>query len=190
MDYAGVRRRGGIVVITCNMRPTMTHKMQDRKATGEELFRDAELKEERGDLCGALRSLLAAAKLGELLSPLNVGNFYAAGRGVGKNPKEAARWYKRAYREGNSAGALNLAVGLENQGNLRNAVVWLKRAIAMNDGDSHLRLARIYLKRRNGTKAAVDLLNRAISLSPTDISDEAREQAQELLEKVDRASKS
>ncbi len=153
---------------------------------GSKLFRDAELKEEWGDFHGAFKNLLAAAKLGDVGSQINLGNFYAAGRGVKKNLLEAARWYKQVYRNGQSTGALNLAVDLEKQGNIRGAVAWLKRAIAMNDGDAHLRLAKIYQKKRNGIQTAISLLEKAILLSPSNISYETREQADKLLKRLSR----
>lgn len=100
----------------------MTRKIQNICATPEDLVRDAELKEERGDLSGAFRSLSAAAKLGDVGSLINLGNFYSAGKGVRKDLGAAARCYKKAYRKGRSEGALNLAVDLESQGNLRTAI--------------------------------------------------------------------
>ncbi len=167
----------------------MTPKTKNSGAAGEELFRDAELKEERGDFSGAFRSLLASARLGNVLGLIDLGNFYANGRGVKKDLREAARWYKRAYRDGQSAGAINLSVDLRKQGNTRGAITWLKRAVAMNDGEAHLQLAKIYLKKRNGAKTAADLLNKAVSFTPSDISDDGREQAEVLLKRINRASK-
>jgi uncharacterized protein len=158
-----------------------TTKLRKVGATAEELFRDAELKEERGDFRGAFRSYLVSASLGDVGSQVNVGNYYSAGRGVRKNLPEAAKWYRLAYRNGVSDGALNLSVDFERQGNTRNAISWLKRAIAMKNGDAYLRLAKIYLKRQNGTKTAIDLLKNAMMLGPSNISDEAREQVRSLL---------
>jgi TPR repeat protein len=164
----------------------MTRRTQSDSRSAEELFRDAELREERGDFRGAFKSLLIAAKRGDLLSSLNLGNYYAVGRGVRKDLREAARWYKRAYRLGNSDGALNLSVDLENQGNTRGAIAWLKRAVAMDDGDAHVRLAKIYLKKRNGAETASNLLNQALLLGPGYISDDARDEAKKLLNKIVR----
>ena len=93
----------------------MTQKTPSDSLTAEELFRDAELREERRDFRGAFKSLLIAANRGDLLSFLNLGNYYAVGRGVRKDLREAARWYKRAYRNGVSAGALNLSVILKTR---------------------------------------------------------------------------
>ncbi len=164
----------------------MTRRTQSDGRTAEELFRDAELREERGDFRGAFKSLLIAANRGDLLSILNVGNYYAAGRGVRKDLSEAARWYKRAYRNGVSDGALNLSVDLENQGNTRGAIAWLKRAVAMNDGEAHVRLAKFYLKKRNGTETASNLLKQAVLLSPSYISEDGRDEAKALLKKIGR----
>jgi TPR repeat protein len=161
--------------------------MATTHTSGEDLFRDAELKEERGDFKGAFQSLLLASKMGDFRCQINLGNFYAAGRGTRKDLKEAARWYRRAYRAGNCTGALNLAIDLEKQGNIRGAIKWLRRAEALNDGDACVRLARIYLKKRNGTKTATDLLKKAISLGPSDSSEDTKDQASILLKKIEHA---
>ncbi len=150
----------------------------------EELFRDAELKEERGDFKGAFKSLLTAARLGDVSSQINLGNFYARGKGVRKDLKEAARWYKKAYRSGRSAGAVNLSVDLQRQGNMRGAIAWLKRAVAMNDGDACVQLAKLYMAKRGGAKTAAALLKTALSLNRSETSDEAREQAQRMLKSM------
>ena len=166
----------------------MRQKIQSDSANADGLFRDAERKEDRGDFRGAFESHLAAARLGNVLSQLAVGNFYSTGRGVKRNAQEAARWYMKVYRNGVSAGAVNLSVDLQNQGNMRGAIAWLKRAAAMNDGDACVQLARIYLKRRGGTKTAASLLRKATSFSSSGTSNDAREQAEVLLKSIENAS--
>jgi TPR repeat protein len=165
----------------------MIRKVQTR-ASAEELFRDAEQKEERGDFSGAFQSLLVSAKLGNVLSQLNLGNFYATARGVKKNLQEAARWYKKVYRNGVPSGALNHSVDLQKQGNERGAITWLKRAAAMDHGDACVRLAKIYLKKRNGIKTAADFLRKAVSLSRSNISDDTKKQAEALLKRIGKDS--
>jgi hypothetical protein len=167
-----------------NLLDTSMENMKQNIAKAHELFLDAERREEGGDLRGAFRSLMAAAKLGDEMSAVNLGNCYSVGRGVRKDLRRAAYWYKRAYRHGDSTGALNLAIDLEKGGNLRGAIAWLKRAGAMNDGEANLKLARIYVERRNGTAKAIDLLKKTVELSPSHVSDEAREQAEELLKHI------
>jgi hypothetical protein len=112
---------------------------------------------------------------------VNVGNFYAAGTGTRRDLKEAALWYKRAYRQGLRDGASNLAVDLRNAGNLRGAVAWFRRAVALNDGDACIELAKMVQERRHGRSKAEGLLRRALSLSPSDLSDAGREEAERLL---------
>jgi len=165
----------------------MRQTIQSDSANADELFRDAEQKEDRGDFGGAFNSHMAAARLGNILSQLALGNFYSSGRGVQRNTQEAARWYMKVYRNGVSAGAINLSVDLLNAGNLRGAISWLKRAVAMNDGDACVQLARIYLKRRGGTKVAAGLLRKAVSFSSSNTSDDAREQAEVLLKSIENA---
>lgn len=166
----------------------MRQKIQSNSVNADELFRDAEQKEGRGDFSGAFDSHMAAARLGNVLSQLALGNCYSRGRGVQKNTQEAARWYMKVYRNGISAGAVNLSVDLQNQGNIRGAIAWLKRAAAMDDGDACVQLARIYLKRRGGTKVATGLLRKAVSFSSSETSDDAREQAEVLLKSIENAS--
>ena len=82
----------------------MTQKTPRDSMSAEELFRDAELREERGDFRGAFKSLLIAAQRGDLLSSLNLGNYYAVGHGVRRI---------RARPLGGTRGHTALAIPLE-----------------------------------------------------------------------------
>jgi len=150
----------------------------------EVLFREAEQCEEKGDFGTAFNRLVAAAKLGDPLSYLNLGNYHASGTGTAKDLKKAAYWYKKAYQSGLSSGALNLAIDRRNEGNLRSAIVWFKKAIEMNSGDACIELAEIYGARKGGQRAAAQLLRRALQLTKDGISDDARKKAQSLLKTV------
>lgn len=153
----------------------------------EQLFEDAELKEERGDLAGAFKSHLAAAQLGNILSQLAVGNFYANGSGVPRSFEDAAQWYRKAYRNGVSAAAINLSIELQDQGNIRGAIDWLKRAVDMNDGEAVLQLARIYLDRPRGKEKAIELLRKTQTLKRyAEISEQSQEDAAELLSSIEK----
>src|ERR1700733_1965814 len=153
------------------------------------LFGQAERYEEKHDFGKAFKCLLAAARLGDTGSQLNLGNFYAWGRGVPKNLEKAAYWYKKAYKNGDSVGALNLAIDKRNQGKVRSSVIWFKKAVAMNDGDACIPLAKIYIDRKGGQTAAADLLRRALRMSRENISDSAKEEAEALLSKIEKARK-
>lgn len=149
----------------------------------ERLFIEAERYEEGGDERNAFKCLLTAAQFGHSGSQINLGNFYASGRGVSKNLEKAAYWYKKAYRNGDRAGAMNLAIDRRNEGRTKSAVAWFKKAIAMNDGDSCIELAKIYGARKGSRKAAITLLKQALQMSRSDISDAGKEEAESLLEK-------
>jgi TPR repeat protein len=164
----------------------MTSSKHDKTPNAEGLFREAEQHEEKGDFRGAFKCLLAAAQLGHHMSQLNLGNFYASGTGVRRDLAKAAHWYKKAYKNGNNDGALNLAIDRRNEGNLRSAVVWFKKAIAMNSGDACIELARIYGARTGGQKAAIELLRRALRMSRDNISETAKEEAEYLLEAMSK----
>lgn len=159
----------------------MTSAKHDKMPDADGLFLEAERHEEAGDFRSAFKCLLAAAQLGHHMSQLNLGNFYASGRGTRKNLEKAAHWYKKAYKNGNNDGALNLAIDRRNEGDVRSAVVWLKKAIAMSSGEACIELAKVYKARKGGQKAAADLLRRALRMSRDHISDDAKEEAKSLL---------
>jgi TPR repeat protein len=151
----------------------------------EELFLEAARYEEAGDFGRAFRCLLTAAQLGDAGSQLNLGNFYAWGRGTRKNLQKAAYWYKKAYKSGESTGALNLAIDRKVAGNLSSAITWFKKAIAMNNGEACVQLAKLYKNRKGGQKRATQLLTRALRMSRDHISEAAKEEAEQLIEDTD-----
>jgi len=150
----------------------------------ESLFVEAERYEEMGNFKKAFKCLLVVAELEHSGSQVNRGNFYSDGRGTTKNPEEAAHWYRAAYKNGNSTGALNLAIDLRNQGKTRSAVIWFKKAIAMKEGGAYIALAKIYKSRRNGQKVATSLLQQALLLRRAEISDDDKEEAISLLKEM------
>jgi len=147
----------------------------------DKLLREAELHEEEGNFRAAFECLLAGANLGDSSCQVNLGNFYATGNGVRKNLKKAAYWYKKAYKNGSSCGALNLAIDRRNEGDVRSATIWFKKAIAMNDGQACIQLAKMYKNRKGGQKTAMDLLRQAQRL---EISEASEEEAEALLKEL------
>jgi TPR repeat protein len=162
--------------------------LKDNKTpSAEALFLEAERCEENRNFRAAFKHLLAAAQLGHAMSQVSLGNFYASGRGVRKDLEEAANWYRKAYRNGYRDGALNLAIDKRKQGELRSAVVWFKKAIAMNSGDACVELAKIYLARRGEQKSAASLLKRALRMSRDNISADTKKTAESLLKTTTKA---
>ena len=137
--------------------------------------------EEARDFRTAFKVYLAGARLGDSSCQINLGNYYSWGWGTKQDLKKAEHWYHKAYKNGNAIGALNLGVGKREQGNIRSAIAWFKKAVAMNDGSAHIALARIYMSRRSGHKAAANLLLQAIWLNRDNISELARNEAETLL---------
>jgi TPR repeat protein len=164
----------------------MASEKQKAMRDAESLFVEAERFEEKGEFKQAFHCLLTAAELGHSGSQLNLGNFYASGKGIKRDFEKAARWYKEAYKNGESSGAHNLAIDLREQGNARSAETWFKKAIAMNDGSAYLALAKMYTPRRNGKKAAAGLLERAQLLSRSDICEDDKEEVESLLKQLAR----
>jgi TPR repeat protein len=163
---------------------TMTSSQRGNEQDREDLLRNAEQYEESGDFKQAFRCLLTGAQLGDTGCQINLGNFYAKGKGVRRNREEAARWYKKAFKAGERCGALNLAIDMRNAGNTRSAVIWFKKAIAMNDGDACIALAKIYKDRRDKRESAIDLLKQVLPMSCADISDDGKEEAKSLLKEI------
>jgi TPR repeat protein len=159
----------------------MTLVRRTKTPDPEKLFLEAERREASGDFRNAFKSLLAGARLGHSGCQVNLGNFYASGKGTRKSLQKAAHWYKQAYKNGDRCAASNLAIDRRNAGNIRSAVIWFKKAIALNDGDACIPLAKIYKARKGGQKAAVALLRQALQMNRNCISESGREEAELLL---------
>jgi uncharacterized protein len=165
----------------------MTPRKQESTPDPKSLFVEAEHFEETGDFKRAFDCLLTAAALKHSASQLNLGNFYASGKGIKRNFEKAAHWYKEAYKNGERSGAHNLAIDLRDQGKTRSAESWFKKAIAMKDGAAYLALAKMYLGRRNGKKVAARLLKDALQLSRSDMSEADTEEEKSLLKQLAKA---
>lgn len=162
----------------------MTKGVRMQKEDAERMFVAAERYESRHDFRNAFRCLLRAAEMGHSNSMVNLGNMLSSGTGVQRNAAKAAFWYKKAYRAGSAIAARNYAIDLAAAGNTRLAIIWLKKAIAMRDGASHVVLARIYANRRRNKSDAVALLKCVHRLGSDEASELDREQAIDLLEEL------
>lgn len=91
---------------------------------------------EEGKLKEAFLAFQRAAKLGNPQAQVNLGNLYDAGEGVEQDRKLAAYWYKRAIKNGIPEGAHNLAISYKQQGKIKWAQFWSKRASEMEYEDT------------------------------------------------------
>jgi TPR repeat protein len=153
-------------------------------SSARSLFEQACKEEELNNLQMAFALHTKAALSGEMMSQLAVGNMYSWGQGTNKNRRKAAKFYRMAYRSGYSDGALNLAIDYQASRNLRSAKVWFERAMAMKNGDAFLAMAKIYSKKRKSKKRAIDILERALRLNRDHLSDAARVEGSEILERL------
>jgi TPR repeat protein len=166
------------------MRDNMNLVKSNGTIEPEAMFVEAYRYEEKRDFKNAFKCLSTAARLGHTGSQINLGNFYSWGKGVRKNAKDAAYWYRQAYKNGDSTGAFNLAIDKRNEGNTRAAVIWFKKALEMKYGEAAVELAKIYMVRRGGKETAIDLLKSTRSMKPDEISDDGKEEAASLLSKL------
>jgi len=91
---------------------------------------------EQGKPHEAFFAFQCAAKLGNPQAQVNLGNLYDAGEGVEQDRKRAAYWYKRAVKKQVPEAAYNLAVSYKQQGKIKWAQFWFKRASEMGDEDA------------------------------------------------------
>src|SRR5579871_3787537 len=122
----------------------MWSKKQIQESRAETLFRAANVFEELEMFRDAFKCHLIAAELNHKFSQLNLGSYYASGRGVRKNLKLAESWSKRAYKNGVGAAAHNLALEKRGEGDIKAAIGWLKKAIAKQEAAAYVELADIY----------------------------------------------
>lgn len=75
-----------------------------------------------------------SAEHGNAIAQGALGYLLSEGIGARKDPSEALRWMKRAFRQlGSSGDANNIAVTYRQIGNLGQAVRWFKKAVAAGD---------------------------------------------------------
>lgn len=145
--------------------------------TGEEYLDLADQFEEAGNIRGAFAMLLAGAKCGNQSCQVNLANYYAEGKAVRANFEEARRWYKRAFRTGSRGAAYNMALEFLRRGDIRNARAWAKRAMALEEGEAYVLMAKM-----SKTKAIrKKLLEYAIQMSSDDIFEDTKKEAELLL---------
>jgi len=142
-----------------------------------------------GKLPDAFKLFLAAAKAGFVPAYSTLASFYDQGTGVRANQGEALYWYMRAYREhdswytrGDSTSANNIGCIWRDKGRPKTAIMWLKRAVKLGDGDANLNIALIYLRSKHDRQKAVVYLRRTIDAKYA--TDGSIEEARDLLSEI------
>ena len=107
-----------------------------------------------------------AAEHGSAAAQNTLGVMLSNGDGVRRNVDQALFWLKKAYRSGNSCVAQNIAITYRENGDLKAAVKWFRKAASAGegDGDALVELGIHYYwgkgVRKDAT-AAVDCFRRA-----------------------------
>lgn len=160
--------------------------MMSNQIDVEELYLKAMEAYEAEQFTEALHLFTQGADLGYAESQNMLGIMYNAGRGVEVNLDESLRWFKRAWRtERSTSFCMSIAVIYASVGRRRQALYWWKKAVAQDDCEAVLGLAKFLLEtnRRKSIEQAVNLLRRAAACQEfSEISPASREEAQALLE--------
>jgi TPR repeat protein len=160
-------------------------KEQKALSSGDLLYMEADLLDERGRYAEALPLLLKGAKAGDTSCQILLGNYLSDGRkGIPIDRKRGIYWYKQAYEQGSSTGASNLAMSYRKQGDLDEAYRWFELAVESGDNEAHLALAKIWLYDRENKAKAVEHLNAVFQGNPHDVSELGRDEARAMLRRL------
>jgi TPR repeat protein len=132
------------------------------KSEADRLFVRADRHADRGEMKSAFRLMLASVKLGNTGAQINVGNYYADGKGVRRSRSKALYWYKRAYRRGDSCAAHNIGILWRDEGKLQRALYWFFRAVSLGDDGSNLDIGKHFLHNEKSPRRAIPYLTRVL----------------------------
>jgi TPR repeat protein len=165
-------------------------KEQKALSSGDLLYMEADLLDECGRYVEALPFLLKGAKAGDTSCQILLGNYLSDGRkGIPIDRKRGVYWYRKAYEEGSSTGASNLALTYRKQGDWDEAYRWFELAVESGDNEAHLALAKIWLFDRDNKAKAVKHLKGVFRGDPRDVSELGRDEARTMLRRLRTAHK-
>jgi TPR repeat protein len=101
-------------------------------------------------LTGIDPALLAKANTGDAAAQVAVGEDYAVGKGVARDYKQAAEWYRKAADEGDVAGEMHLAALYRDGGgkyfprDMAQAAEWYRKAAEQGDVTAQGILGTLY----------------------------------------------
>jgi uncharacterized protein len=92
----------------------------------------------------AARWIRQAAEHGSGPAQNNLGILLGNGNGVRKNVEEALSWLRKAFRAGDPCAGQNIAITHRENGDLKAAVRWFRKAAEEGDGDALIQLGVHY----------------------------------------------
>lgn len=111
---------------------------------------------DRGDYSTAFSVWLPHALAGDADSQMRVGLLFDLGRGVAKDERRAAEWYRRAAEQGHRVAQLTLGTSYDNgigvSKDERLAYAWLRRAAEQGSDEAQARVAAMLGAGRGVTK--------------------------------------
>jgi TPR repeat protein len=126
----------------------------------------------------AARWFRQAAEHGSGPAQNNLGILLGNGNGLRKNVEEALSWLRRAFRGGDPCAGQNIAITHRENGDLKAAVKWFRKAAEAGDGDALIQLGIHYYwgkgVRRN-PRAAVQCFR--VATKAKNISESGRDDA-------------
>jgi TPR repeat protein len=153
------------------------------QAALDALFTRASNLYDEGKFKAAFRLYLKGARAGDVSAQLNLGTLYTDGRRVRRNLVEGLYWYRRAYGRGWGLAAHNIGIVYRDEEKLDRALAWFERAVKPKDVDSNLEIAKIHI-RKNDRRSAIRCLKSVCKAQVGSITEESREEAQELLARL------
>lgn len=109
------------------------------------LLRIAYTAAENGDFDHARRCYEQGADLGDFMCLHALGYMHDVGEGVPENKTLAMKIYRKAWRLGSHASAINIAVLYREQGRIGMTFRCYQRVAAAGDGSAQLEMAKCYL---------------------------------------------
>ncbi len=103
-------------------------------------------------------------------------SLYDFGRGVAIDKECALYWNIRAYRKGDSLGALNAALVMRDLGRGDEMLLWLQRAVDAGDVEANLELANYWI-RADRPLVARNFARQVLRAKGSDVSQLGREMA-------------
>jgi uncharacterized protein len=137
---------------TINIKEEKMAEIHNRKS----LIEDAEAAYQRRDYASALRVRQPLAEQGDSEAQFYLGITYSDGRGVTRDDREAATWFRRAAEQGLVQAQFNLGdMYLKGQGvtqNYSEAAKWFRRAAEQGDWEAQSYLGMMYQKGQGVTQ--------------------------------------
>lgn len=147
------------------------------------IFREADDAYESGDFSKAYALFLEAAGHGDCHAMTRLAAMYESGDGVPRDLTKSIEWDLKAVAAGSTTSILNLGVTFRKIGNVDEAQRWFEKAMANDDGEAALELAKLHYSVNSESPLVRKYLD--IAAGSLDLSEDSAEETGEWLLKLD-----